>query len=144
MMKPDSLYNCGMKPLVYSEGIAKNKSKKENSLFLTFLQRLDGIEMDMIFVIIKTIWREEMLGITILSLLLSNLSVKRTYWLDFNLILLLRWLWYCLLRPLLPIYLFRSPFIRQIHWRRSCQENKSQKKAIMPNNRWKQVIIRIF
>jgi len=25
MMKPDSLYNCGMKPLVYSEGIAKNK-----------------------------------------------------------------------------------------------------------------------
>ena len=27
MMKPDSLYNCGMKPLVYSEGIAKNKSK---------------------------------------------------------------------------------------------------------------------
>ena len=28
MMKPDSLYNSGMKPLLYSEGIAKHKSKR--------------------------------------------------------------------------------------------------------------------
>ena len=26
MMKPDSLYNCGMKPLVYSDAMAKQKS----------------------------------------------------------------------------------------------------------------------
>jgi hypothetical protein len=28
MMKPDSLYNAGMKPLIYSEKNAKFKSKK--------------------------------------------------------------------------------------------------------------------
>lgn len=27
MMKPDSLYNAGMKPLIYSEALAKQKSK---------------------------------------------------------------------------------------------------------------------
>ncbi len=26
MMKPDSLYNCGMKPLIYSEAAARYKS----------------------------------------------------------------------------------------------------------------------
>ena len=47
LMKPDSLYNSGMKPLFYSE-----KQAKEKSNFLT-IQILDGIEMVLIFVITK-------------------------------------------------------------------------------------------
>lgn len=34
MMKPDSLYNAGMKPLLYSESNAKNKSKSTNNPIL--------------------------------------------------------------------------------------------------------------
>ena len=44
-MKPDSLYNAGMKPLQYSEINAKNKSK-----FIVICQKLDGLGMAMTYV----------------------------------------------------------------------------------------------
>ena len=48
MMKPDSLYNAGMKPLMYSKKQANNKC-------IFFIKKLDGTETDMTFVTIKTI-----------------------------------------------------------------------------------------
>ena len=56
MMKPDSLYNAGMKPLMYSIKQAKNKCT-------FFIKKLDGIETDMTFVIIKTTWSEKIMAI---------------------------------------------------------------------------------
>ena len=48
LMKPDSLYNSGMKPLFYSEKQAKQKSKCMDK------QMLDGTEMDTTYATIKT------------------------------------------------------------------------------------------
>jgi len=59
MMKPDSLYNAGMKPLMYSIKQAKNKCN-------FFKKKSDGTEMDMTFVIIKIIWNAKIMDITIL------------------------------------------------------------------------------
>ena len=46
MNKLDSLYNAGMKPLVYSDINAKQKSTQ------MIKQKWDGIEQELIFVII--------------------------------------------------------------------------------------------
>ena len=54
LMKPDSLYNSGMKPLFYSEKQAKQKSK------YAIIQILVGIEMDTTYVTIKTTLKEKM------------------------------------------------------------------------------------
>lgn len=53
MMKPDSLYNSGMKPLMYSDCAAKYKSIK--FIKYLFIKKLDGFVMVMKFVIIKII-----------------------------------------------------------------------------------------
>ena len=61
-MKPDSLYNSGMKPLFYSEKKAKYESK-----LWGISKKLDGFGMDMIFAIIRTIWKGKMDNFTTAS-----------------------------------------------------------------------------
>lgn len=60
MTKQDSLYNVGMRPLMYSEKQAKHKSRN------IFIQKLVGIAQEHKYAIIKIILKEKVEGFIIL------------------------------------------------------------------------------